>query len=139
MLAQAKSLDATKLANNIVLAGLFLQVAFFAFFVVVTATWHKRMHAAPTSSSLASTLPWARYLWILYLASFLIMVRCIFRIAEYAGGQDGVLLGSEIYLYIFDATLTVLVMVIFNVQHPSLVISRSNVYDHRMEQLYAST
>lgn len=139
MLAQAKTQDATKLANNIVLAGLFLQVAFFAFFVVVTATWHKRMHAAPTNTSLASPLPWARYLWILYLASFLIMVRCIFRIAEYAGGQEGVLLSSEIYLYIFDATLMVLVMVIFNVQHPSLVISRSKMYDHRMEQLYAST
>ena len=62
MLAQAKTQDATKLANNIVLAGLFLQVAFFAFFVVVTATWHKRMHAAPTSDSMAKTLPWARYL-----------------------------------------------------------------------------
>ena len=138
MLATAKTLDATKLANNIVLAGLLLQVAFFAFFVVVTATWHKRMHAAPTTTSLASTLPWARYLWILYLASFLIMVRCIFRIAEYAGGQQGVLLGSEIYLYIFDATLMVFVMVIFNVQHPSLVISRDKVYDHRMEQLRTS-
>ena len=138
MLAQAKTQDATKLANNIVLAGLFLQVAFFAFFVVVTATWHKRMHVAPTSSSLASTLPWARYLWILYLASFLIMVRCIFRIAEYAGGQEGVLLSTEVYLYIFDATLMFLVMVVFNVQHPSLVISRRKMYDHRMEQLYAS-
>jgi hypothetical protein len=138
MLAQAKTQDATKLANNIVLAGLFLQVAFFAFFIVVTATWHKRMHAAPTSTSLASTLPWARYLWILYLASFLIMVRCIFRIAEYAGGQGGVLLSSEIYLYIFDATLMFIVMVIFNVQHPSMVISRSKIYDHRMEQLYTS-
>lgn len=138
MLAKAKTQDETKLANNIVLAGLFLQVAFFAFFVVVTATWHKRMHAAPTSSSLASPLPWARYLWILYLASFLIMVRCIFRIAEYAGGQGGVLLSSEIYLYIFDATLMFLVMVIFNFQHPSMVISRSKMYDHRMEQLYTS-
>jgi hypothetical protein len=66
------------------------------------------------------------------------MVRCIFRIAEYAGGQGGVLLSSEIYLYIFDATLMFLVMVIFNVQHPSMVISRSKMYDHRMEQLYTS-
>jgi hypothetical protein len=97
MLAQAKTQDVTKFANNIVLAGLFLQVVFFSFFIVVTATWHKRMHAAPTRDSMATTLPWARYLWILYFASFLIMVRCIFRIAEYAGGQDGVLLGSEIY------------------------------------------
>jgi len=29
-------------------------------------------------------------------------------------------------------------MVIFNVQHPSLVISKRKMYDHRMEQLYTS-
>lgn len=138
MLAKAKTQDETKLANNIVLAGLFLQVAFFGFFVVVTATWHKRMHAAPTSYSMASTIPWARYLLILYLASFLIMVRCIFRIAEYAGGRDGALVSSEIYLYIFDATLMFLVMVIFNFQHPSMVISKSKMYNHRMKQLSTS-
>lgn len=138
MLAKAKDQDTVKLGNNIILAGLFLQVAFFAFFVVVAGLFHKRMHAAPTNDSMASTVPWARYLWILYVASFLIMVRCIFRIAEYAGGQDGVLLSTEIYLYIFDATLMFLVMVVFNVQHPSLVISKRRVYDHRMEQLYTS-
>jgi hypothetical protein len=136
MLASASDPDSVKLGNNIVLAGLFLQIIFFAIFVVVAAVFHKRMQAAPTGSAMASTLPWARYLWILYLASFLIIVRCVFRIAEYAGGQEGALLGTEMYLYIFDATLMFLVMVVFNVQHPSLVISKRKVYDHRMEQLY---
>jgi hypothetical protein len=135
MLAGASDSDSVKLGNNIILAGLFLQIIFFAIFVVVAGVFHKRMQAAPTGNATASTLPWARYLWILYLASFLIIVRCVFRIAEYAGGQEGALLGTEIYLYIFDATL-ILVMVVFNVQHPSLVISMRKVYDHRMEQLY---
>jgi hypothetical protein len=136
MLASTSDPDSVKLGNNIVLAGLFLQIIFFAIFVAVAGVFHKRMQAAPTGNAMASTLLWARYLWILYLASFLIIVRCVFRIAEYAGGQEGVLLGTEMYLYIFDATLMFLVMVVFNVQHPSLVISRRKVYDHRMEQLY---
>jgi energy-converting hydrogenase Eha subunit H len=138
MLASASDQDTVKLGNNIILTGLFLQIMFFAIFVVVAGVFHKRMQAAPTVNAMASTLPWARYLWILYLASFLIIVRCVFRIAEYAGGQEGVLLSTEIYLYIFDATLMFLVMVVFNVQHPSLVISKRKVYDHRMEQLYTS-
>jgi hypothetical protein len=133
MLASASDQDTVKLGNNIILTGLFLQIMFFAIFVVVAGVFHKRMQAAPTVNAMASTLPWARYLWILYLASFL-----MFRIAEYAGGQEGVLLSTEIYLYIFDATLMFLVMVVFNVQHPSLVISKRKVYDHRMEQLYTS-
>jgi energy-converting hydrogenase Eha subunit H len=104
----------------------------------VAGVFHRRMQAASTNDVMASTLPWARYLWILYLASFLIIVRCVFRIAEYAGGQEGALLSTEIYLYIFDATLMFLAMVVFNVQHPSLVISKRKMYDHRMEQLYTS-
>jgi hypothetical protein len=138
MLASASDQDTVKLGNNIILAGLFLQIIFFAIFVVVAGVFHRRMQAASTNDVMASTLPWACYLWILYLASFLIIVRCVFRIAEYAGGQEGALLSTEIYLYIFDATLMFLAMVVFNVQHPSLVISKRKMYDHRMEQLYTS-
>lgn len=37
-------------------------------------------------------------------------------------GSDGVLLRNEIYLYIFDAALMALTMVLFNLRHPSLII-----------------
>ena len=37
-------------------------------------------------------------------------------------GSDGVLLGNEIYLYIFDAALMALTMILFNLRHPSLII-----------------
>lgn len=33
-------------------------------------------------------------------------------------GQDGVLLSSEVYLYVFDATLMFLMMVLLNIWHP---------------------
>ncbi|KAI7107272.1 hypothetical protein KC340_g10486 [Hortaea werneckii] len=136
MLANAKDQDTVDLANKVVLAGLALQILFFAFFVIVATTFHMRINKAPTEKSTLISTPWTRYLWILYLASALIVVRCLFRIAEYAGGQDGVLLSTETYLYIFDALLMFAVAIIFNLQHPSLVVNKQAAADYRMEQLY---
>lgn len=55
----------------------------------------------------------------LYTGSFLIMVRSIFRAVEYLQGFDGYLLRHEAYLYVFDAVLMFLVMVLFNWIHPA--------------------
>jgi len=135
MLANAKDQKTVKLGNNIILGGLILQVPFFGLFIMVAGVFHKRMRADLVIMNSSSLVPWARYLLILYLASLLIVVRCVFRIIEYAGGQDGVLLSNEIYLYIFEATLMFLVMVIFNVQHPSTVIGRNKISEYRMADL----
>jgi hypothetical protein len=54
---------------------------------------------------------------MLYVASFLIMIRSIFRLAEYIQGNNGYLLHHEIYLYILDASLMFIVMVICSVVH----------------------
>ena len=135
MLANAKDQDTVDVANKVVLAGLALQIVFFAFFVIVATTFHMRINQAPTEKSALLSIPWARYLWILYLASALIVARCLFRIAEYAGGQDGVLLSTETYLYIFDALFMFAVVIIFNLQHPSLVVNKQATANYRMEQL----
>lgn len=135
MLANAKDQDTIKLGNNIILGGLILQVLFFGLFIMVAGIFHKRMRTDSATMSSSSLVPWARYLLILYLASLFIVVRCVFRIIEYAGGQDGVLLSNEIYLYIFEATLMFLVMIIFNIQHPSMVIGRNKISEYRMADL----
>jgi hypothetical protein len=137
MLANAKDPDTVKLGNNVILGGLILQVLFFGLFLGVAATFHKRMRADPAAMSCSSSLlpPWTRYLLILYLASLLIVVRCMFRIAEYAGGQDGVLLSNEVYLYIFESALMFSVMAIFNVQHPSMIVGRDKISEFRMADL----
>jgi hypothetical protein len=136
MLANAKDPSTAKLGNNIILGGLILQVLFFGLFIAVAGTFHKRMQADTLLTSSSSLLlPWARYLMILYLASFLIVVRCVFRIAEYAGGQDGVLLSTELYLYVFEAALMFLVMFIFNVQHPCIIVGRNKISAYRMADL----
>lgn len=46
------------------------------------------------------------------------MIRSIFRLAEYLQGNNGYLLHHEVYLYLFDALLMFIIMVIFNPIHP---------------------
>jgi RTA1 like protein len=59
----------------------------------------------------------------LYVGSLLILIRSVFRIVEYLQGWQGYLLGHEAFIYIFDATLMLIVMLIFNWVHPSQVRS----------------
>jgi hypothetical protein len=124
MLAKAKDNNRVKLGQYIITGGLGIQVLFFGFFIVVIGIFHSRISMYPTTRSQALDAPWQRYLMILYIASGLIMIRSIFRIAGYVMGQDGYLLKHEIFLYIFDAALMFMAMVLFNVAHPSKIISK---------------
>ncbi|KAJ8066608.1 hypothetical protein OCU04_005655 [Sclerotinia nivalis] len=121
MLASTKTASGVKMGENIITGGLVVQVLFFAFFLVTAGVFHFRITKGNGGSS-ASAVPWQQYLMILYLASTFIMIRSLFRIVEYVQGNDGYLLSTETYIYIFDATLMFIVMVIFNVRHPSAII-----------------
>lgn len=124
MLATAKTASAQKNGQYAITGGLFIQVFFFGFFITVAGLFHYRMFQRPTNRSVTVLVPWQRYLFILYVASMFIMIRSIFRIAEYVQGQDGPLLKTETYLLLFDATLMSLTMVLFNVFHPTKIISK---------------
>ena len=65
-------------------------------------------------------------MWALYIASICILIRSVFRVVEYVMGEDGYLLSHEIFLYIFDATLMLFTMVIYNVLHPSKIIYKKH-------------
>jgi len=131
MLAKAKKQSDVDLGQHVITGGLGIQVVFFGFFIIVAGIFHYRIARFPTTRSQSLSIPWERYLYILYAASLLIMVRSVFRIAEYVMGQDGILLKHEIYLYIFDATLMFLMMVLFNIWHPSKIIHKAKPDDIR--------
>ncbi|KAM5354685.1 hypothetical protein ACJ41O_001332 [Fusarium nematophilum] len=123
MLATAKSKDDSKLGENIIVGGLLIQIVFFGFFMAVTLVFHRRIHERPTSRSLVITAPWKKLLWVLYASSLFILVRSVFRVAEYVLGKEGALQADEYWIYIFDATLMSLVAVLFNYFHPSRVLN----------------
>lgn len=128
ILATAKSVSSQNLGNNVILLGLAIQVIFFGFFMVVTLIFHVRVMQQPTKKSTALSAPWHRFIWVLYIASLLIMVRSVFRMVEYAQGNDGSLLQTEIYTYVLDALLMVCVAAIFAIYHPSEVLNAVVVY-----------
>jgi len=158
----AGSLSLLHAGEKIIIVGLFLQIAFFGFFIVLASLFHirvskvhpksssntvrrdsksrflyshRRLHSGPCDRSSAADihqLPWQRHMFALYIVSALIMVRSIFRIIEYLQGNNGYLLRHEVFLYIFDALLMFMVMVLFNWVHPS------EITDYYQNRLFAS-
>ncbi|KAI1807410.1 RTA1-domain-containing protein [Daldinia bambusicola] len=111
--------DSFNVGENMIVIGLFVQLAFFGAFVILTGMFHRRMRGAPTFQASQPQIRWQHYLVTLYVAGVMIWVRSLFRVIEYLQGNDGSLSRSEVYLYIFDAVLILAAMVWMNWSHPS--------------------
>ncbi|KAI9163419.1 Protein RTM1 [Paramyrothecium foliicola] len=111
----AGTLDLYKIGEKIIIAGLLCQIVVFGFFVVTSILFHRRLSVEPTRPAYSGSIPWKRYLWVLYTTSAIILIRSVFRVVEYLQGNDGYLISHEIFLYIFDTVLMAAVMVIFAV------------------------
>lgn len=120
---QASGESGMKTGEKLIIVGLFLQLAFFGFFVTVAAFFHMRLQKyGPASANVnLQAFPWKRHLMALYVSSGLILIRSVFRVVEYILGNAGYLLKHEVFLYVFDAALMLCVMLIFNYVHPSEV------------------
>ncbi|KAJ3546836.1 hypothetical protein NM208_g1810 [Fusarium decemcellulare] len=111
--------QSTGASNYITIGGLILQLLVFGFFMIISVVFYLRISRQPTRRSQNALNPWRKHLFVLYLSSLLIMIRSVFRLVEYVQGEDGYLLGSEVWLYVFDAALILVVVVLFNLFHPS--------------------
>ncbi|KZM20554.1 uncharacterized protein EKO05_0011075 [Ascochyta rabiei] len=163
----AGSLALLHAGEKIIVVGLFLQLTFFGFFIVVAGLFHYRFakanagaasrctdesghehsskrdlhrHSSNSPTSYGDTrhpalsvynLPWKRHMYVLYVASALIMIRSVFRVVEYLQGNNGYILRHEVHLYIFDALLMLIVMCLFNWIHPAQV---TGLYHQRMAE-----
>jgi hypothetical protein len=106
---------------DIVIGGLALLVTSFALFLFVCIVFDLRICRAPTAKSLQTSSKWKVDLRIMYITSALIFVRSVFRLVEYSQGNKGWLITREWTLYVFDATLMWITLVLFNIWHPSHV------------------
>ncbi|KAL4813002.1 RTA1 like protein-domain-containing protein [Aspergillus spinulosporus] len=122
MQASAKTQDSAEMGEKMILGGLFVQILFFSIFIVVSIIFHRRMLSTPMHR-IGIDVPWNKYLKILYLVSFLILIRSLYRVAEYIQGKEGVLQSKEVFIYVLDASLMLVCCVILNVWHPSNVVS----------------
>lgn len=110
-----------KTGNTIVIAGLGVQLGAFAVFITSVAIFHRRLVLEPTEMSMEHK-SWRRYMWMLYAVSGLIIVRSVFRLVEFTEGSNGYLYKTEVFVYIFDASLMFAVVVIMAVLNPGLLL-----------------
>lgn len=115
-----------ELGEKIILVGLWVQIVAFVFFLLVAIVFHLRQRKAERSSYNKHNRAaggWRKMLYALYAASALVLARNFFRVIEYAQGNDGYLMSNEVWLYLFDATLMWVLMVLFNVVHPGRALA----------------
>jgi hypothetical protein len=117
LMVQGKA-DSMKTGQNVVVGGLVLQVIMFAVFIVTGLHFNVRFRRSVAVARWAH-VPWQGTLNMLYVTSGFIMLRNIFRVVEYVGGQDGYLLSTEWPIYVFDGVLMLFTMSWFYFRYPS--------------------
>jgi hypothetical protein len=106
-----------------IVAGLILQILFFGYFMIISILVWTRLTKAPTTESKSKEITWVLHMSVLVATSLMIFIRSIFRTIEYVQGPNGYLLSHEMYLYVFDAALMAIVVIVFNIVHPSRITS----------------
>ncbi|TGZ80896.1 hypothetical protein EX30DRAFT_364250 [Ascodesmis nigricans] len=111
-----------EMGEKIVLAGLWIQIIAFLFFISVGVVFDRQERIVAKLKGEEKRGAWGRMMWVLYAVSGLILVRNLFRVIEYAQGNDGYLMRNEVWLYLFDALLMWVLMVLLNWCHPGKVL-----------------
>jgi hypothetical protein len=124
------------LGNNLTLAALALQLIVIVTFVALAGTFHWRCIKVNIRTRAVLTP-----LYTLYTSMTLILVRCIYRLIEHHGNTHvdlddlealrslSPILRFEWYFYIFEATLMLLNLILWNVWHPGRYLpSKYNVF-----------
>ncbi|KAJ6191037.1 hypothetical protein N7519_001058 [Penicillium mononematosum] len=120
------TLSAMTTGEHITIGGLAVQLVFFSVFIVASSIFHYRIRNNPTEKSVgrSRTSTWEAVMAGLYVASILILVRSIFRLIEYAQGNNGYLISHEVFMYVFDSMLMFFAMVAMSIFHPSKVLAQ---------------
>ncbi|KAG4443364.1 hypothetical protein IFR05_001153 [Cadophora sp. M221] len=112
VLSGADTKSARNLGQNLILAGLIIQIVVFCVFLMVAMVFDRRVRRKPTGSTPDSGISLSRFMIMLYGVSGLITFRNLFRVIEYAMGSDAYLLQNEWPIYAFDGTPMIAVLAI---------------------------
>lgn len=138
-LLSSGNLSEINTGDDIIVAGLFIQVVFFGLFVIAAAVFHYRLVKAPDQVPLADERPWKKHMLGLYVVSVLIFVRSIVRCVEYIEGFVGYIITHEAFLYCFDATAMFFAVVTMNWAHPGEVAQHVREVKARSIEMRHST
>jgi magnesium-transporting ATPase (P-type) len=124
------SRSSLEIGQWVIVAGLCVQLIFFGAFVLSALVFHYNITRTPTSESERTMSPaklswsrdWRGPLSACYIVSVLIVIRSIYRLVEFVQGNDGFVISHEVFLYVFDAAMMFIAMVVMNLFHPSAVL-----------------
>lgn len=113
MMAQASMAD---MGQKMMLFGLFVQLLFLGFFLSIALIFWKRMSRSTKQYAVPQygKHTWDQLLKMVVVAAVIIILRCIFRVIEFAQGHDGYLVNHEIFMYIFDAGPMLIVQIMMH-------------------------
>lgn len=121
--------SSSSLGQKVVLVGLFAQLLFFGFFLVIAVTFDRRM----SRSSLRFAIPkygkhsWRSLLLLLLGAAAFIIGRCVYRVVEFGAGRNGYIMTHEWCMYVGDTAPMFLVQVVFHFVHAGDVFPRGEM------------
>ncbi|GKU02658.1 rtm1 [Fusarium langsethiae] len=100
---------------KILIAGLTFQLVAFSLFICVFRRFdflagRMAMDSAPKG--------WQKVVLSVYISSVLIMIRCIFRVVEFAGGRDSYAFNHEWLFWVFESLPMAGAIIIFCIYHP---------------------
>ncbi|KAI9777039.1 MAG: hypothetical protein M1839_009090 [Geoglossum umbratile] len=119
-----------KNGDNIMIAGLSTQVFTMALFIALAAEYgwrvHKRLRGQgsagldPTHAKLRNSTAFKGFLVALSLATVCIFTRCVFRVAELAGGWRGTLMKNQRLFIGLEGVMVIVAALALIAFHPGL-------------------
>ncbi|KAL0934856.1 rta1 domain-containing protein [Colletotrichum truncatum] len=110
------------IAMKILLAGLALQVVAFSTYLCILMRYHKLSRALAVADAPAG---WFNVLKAVYASSILILIRCIYRMIEFAEGPDGYTMTHEWIFWVLEGLTMAIAIVVFCVWHPSKYLGQT--------------
>lgn len=112
--------DSIKLARTLITGGLIAQLVALTLFLFSTMNIHRLSKRYPPRRSfdvphLQNT---KKYFIVTYVVTATMMLRSLVRGIEYLQGEDGFIIKTEVFVYLFDALLIAAIAVLYTIIHP---------------------
>ncbi|KAJ5606440.1 hypothetical protein N7510_009221 [Penicillium lagena] len=111
--------------KKVVLAGLIFSLVIFALFIWISFKFQRKLQNQPTPVVAQNPeLKWRKYMSALYIACFALMLRNLVRTIQFASPRTSTINTKEAFIYVFDAFLMLLTLLVLLFHHPGLLIKR---------------
>ncbi|EEU40456.1 uncharacterized protein NECHADRAFT_66702 [Fusarium vanettenii 77-13-4] len=110
-----------KIGRNILIGGLAFQLVAFSLFLCVFRRFHVLANRMAVDGAPNG---WQKVVLAVYVSSCLIMVRCIYRVCEFAEGMNGYAFRNEWLFWVFESLPMIGAIGIFCIYHPSRYLGR---------------